>query len=200
MYGMQPLLSLRRAPSLVISVVIRTSPTLTSAPSARTTSTTRCVRRGVFSWAMLTLVCKVVGVCFNYLKQHLLTLFPLGNCKCSKTAPKTAAAESGCSYTCSADSKQGCGGYSAISAYNANTAATATVSDTSGIPKSNVTYPGYLGCWNENNGALILPATVLQTNTMTIDQCVATCKAGNYKVRTGLFDMLALALTKEIRL
>jgi len=102
-------------------------------------------------------------------------------CKCGNTAPKTAAAESGCSYTCSGDTKQFCGGYAAVSVYKASTAATATVSDTSGIPKSNVTYPGYLGCWNENNAALILPATVLQTNTMTIDQCIATCKSGNYK-------------------
>jgi len=103
------------------------------------------------------------------------------NCKCSKTKPVLKAAESSCTYKCSGDSKQACGGYSWITAYDAKIAATAIASDTSGIPKSNVTYPGYLGCWNENNGALILPATVLQTNTMTIDQCIATCKAGNYK-------------------
>ncbi|MCJ1308832.1 hypothetical protein MMC25_002487 [Agyrium rufum] len=96
-----------------------------------------------------------------------------GECFCGDSVNGPAAPETDCSYACTGNTSETCGGFDRVSIYQDPTF---TQSDTTGT-----TDYMSLGCYSEGyNGRAVAFQQVVNASALTTEVCLQTCKSKNY--------------------
>ena len=96
-----------------------------------------------------------------------------GECFCGMTVNGVQTSQSQCTYACTGDSSETCGGYDILSVYMDPTFQT--------VNSSTISDYQPLGCYTEgSNGRALAYQQSLDSSTMTTELCLQACKTANY--------------------